>query len=162
MVELKETNFGIACRIGDKIYINKKLKKYPLLYASILIHETKHSPGLENRDFALDIQNKELKGQKLTYWWFVITHPSSWVEFLPFWFYEGRIAISYMFMTLLACIIAVSLMFYVFSTNTIIWIGIIGLIILFSVWAGNKMVEHALKVPEDIRKPRKPRRRRRK
>ena len=93
--KITEVNHGIACRIGDKIYVNNKLKKYnPYLYSSIILHEISHTSGFSLNDIAIDLNNKHLKGMKKEYWKFVLTHPSSWTEFFPFWFYGGKFVLN--------------------------------------------------------------------
>lgn len=86
------TNFGIASRIGDKIYINIKIKeKYPKLYKQILLHEKSHSSGFNFRDFLIDLNGKHLSSVKKEYWTFVLSNPNSLVQFFPIWIYEGEI-----------------------------------------------------------------------
>lgn len=89
-VEVKNINHGIACRIGNKIYVNSNLQAFPELYRAILSHEKKHSSGFVWNDMVIDVVNNELRNLKKEYYRFIITHPSSWTEFLPFWFYERR------------------------------------------------------------------------
>ena len=93
-MKLKKINYGIACRIGDVIYMNKKLRKYPPLYKAIFEHEKAHTSGFSLKDIVLDIKNSHLKGLKHQYYHFLFTTPSSWIEFLPFWWYEGKISIN--------------------------------------------------------------------
>ena len=89
--KLNYINSGIGCRIGDKIYLNKRLKSYPELHAAILKHENEHSSGFVLNDLILDIDNKHLKDVKKDYYFFILKNPSSWIEFLPVWKYDGRI-----------------------------------------------------------------------
>jgi hypothetical protein len=91
MVEIKEIDYGIACRIGDVIYLNKDLINYPSLYAAILEHEKSHSSGFTFKDIKLDIHNPNLKGLKGQYYRFVLTHPKSLIEFLPAWKYDNHL-----------------------------------------------------------------------
>jgi len=92
MIKLKETNFGFASRVGEKIYINKHLKKYPKLYGAIIEHELSHtSKGYSMSDLFKDINIKELKGKKWGYWYFFFKHPLAFTQFLPFWIYEGKL-----------------------------------------------------------------------
>ena len=90
MPTIKEINYGIACRIKNTIYIHKNLHRFPQLRARLLQHEAEHSQGYTKKDVMMDLNNKSLKGVKTNYYMFILTHPSSWIEFLPFWFYEGR------------------------------------------------------------------------
>ena len=88
--KLNYINTGIACRIGDKIYLNNRLKAYPELHRAILMHENEHSSGFVWRDLILDINNKHLKDVKKDYYLFILKNPSSWTEFLPVWKYNGK------------------------------------------------------------------------
>jgi hypothetical protein len=84
--ELKTSKYVVGCRIGDTIYINPGLveAKYQQLFIRILEHERKHSSGLDKHDMWMDIVNDDLKGVKKLYWGFVLTHPKTWIGFLPF------------------------------------------------------------------------------
>jgi len=85
------TSFGVACRINNVIYVNEKLRNYPKLMKAILTHEFNHTNGFSWKDIRLDIRNSELRGLKLQYYKFILRNPSSWIEFLPVWKYEGKI-----------------------------------------------------------------------
>ena len=91
VVLVKEIDYGIACRIGDIVYINKELNKFPKLYESILIHELSHSNSFKMSDISLDLINSHLHGLKLQYYAFILTHPSSWTEFFPFGYYDNKL-----------------------------------------------------------------------
>jgi hypothetical protein len=93
-IKVNKINYGIACRIGDNIYLNRKLENYPLLYDTILSHEFSHSSGFNKNDLLIDLNNKHLKGYKKEYYSFILTHPSSWTEFLPFGVYKNKFVIS--------------------------------------------------------------------
>lgn len=80
---IKFVDFGIANVIEGKIEINKDLKKHPKLYERVLLHEMNHIKGDRNADF------KDKFDPKLLIW--VMTHPSSWTQFLPIWFRGGII-----------------------------------------------------------------------
>lgn len=88
--EIKLINYGIACRIGNKIYINENLKQNPLLFTTILSHELEHSNSIKLKDVLMDLNNTHLKSVKSQYYNFIIRNPKTWVEFLPGWFYEGK------------------------------------------------------------------------
>ncbi len=94
IIQIKQINYGIACRIGNIIYINKKLKNYPELYNAILRHEKAHTSGFSWKDIILDINNPHLKGLKRQYYSFILKNPSSLVEFLPFGWYNSQIIIN--------------------------------------------------------------------
>jgi hypothetical protein len=94
LIKIYKINYGIACRIGDNIYINKELENYPLLHDSILAHEFTHSSKFNKNDLLIDLNNKHLKGLKKEYYSFILTHPSSWTEFFPFGVYNKKFVIS--------------------------------------------------------------------
>lgn len=94
MVEIKHIKHGIACRIGNNIYMNENLKKYPKLYDKIIEHEKAHSEGFETKDILIDLNNKHLSEVKREYYKFIITHPSSWTEYLPFGFYDNHFVLN--------------------------------------------------------------------
>jgi hypothetical protein len=91
---IKLTDWGIGSRINNDIYMNKNLLNYPVLFDAILTHERKHSYGLTWNDWITDLRNSELIGLKQEYYKFIIKHPRSWTEFLPFWFYERKLVIN--------------------------------------------------------------------
>ena len=87
-------DYGIACRIKNKIYFNKALKQHPELFKAILSHEKAHSSGFDSQDVLLDFKFDHLRGKKWEYYKFILKNPKSWTEFLPFWFYEGKLTIN--------------------------------------------------------------------
>lgn len=95
-IEIKYVGFGIACRIKNKIYLHKKLKQkgWKKLHDVILNHELSHSEGFNKKDMINDINNYELNPVKKDYSKFVTSTPSSWIEYLPIWFYEGNLVLS--------------------------------------------------------------------
>ena len=95
-LKIKYINSGIACRIGNKIYMNNRLlkDKYRDLHNAIIKHEEKHSSGFKKQDLINDFNNFELEPVNKEYTIFVSSNPSTWTEFLPFWFYDGKIAVS--------------------------------------------------------------------
>lgn len=109
-MQIKEIDYGIACRIGDKIYINRKLKEDVNLWNAIIRHEKSHSSGFERKDIWFDIYNEEIQKYQKEYYTFILKHPSTWVEFLPCWMYENKIVWNpmmtiYWFMVLVLIII---------------------------------------------------------
>lgn len=101
-------DWGIASRVGNKIFINKDITN-PKLYAALLNHEKLHSEGLHGTDLMIDFQGKGLEDVKKEYWSFVFTHPKSWVQFLPIWkFPNNSLTIDPLILTL--WIITISLM----------------------------------------------------
>lgn len=89
--EIKYIPYGIACRVGNTIYLNNKLKSYRKLQMAILKHESNHTEGFTARDIFLDLEIKELKDVKRDYYKFILQNPSSWIEFLPFKKYGGTV-----------------------------------------------------------------------
>lgn len=63
--------------------MNIKLIKYPKLYKKVLDHEIAHLKGDKHKDF------KERMGFNM--WLFIITHPSSWCQFLPLWYMDNTL-----------------------------------------------------------------------
>ena len=57
-MNVKEINYGTGNRVGDTIYINKDLKKYPGLYEAVLAHEMKHTGGFKLKDIKKEIEIK--------------------------------------------------------------------------------------------------------
>lgn len=93
-IKIKEIGYGIASRIGSIVYLNKDLVKYPELRNALIEHELGHSSGYSKKDLFDDLSIKELKGLKKKYYEFILTHPSSWTEYLPAYKYEGKWIIS--------------------------------------------------------------------
>ena len=94
MIKIKEIDYGIACRIGNDIYMNKNLMEYPRLYCAILNHELLHSPGFTLNDIFMDLHNNHLKGLKREYYSFILRNPRALVEFLPGWWYDKSFIIN--------------------------------------------------------------------
>jgi len=114
--EIKYVNYGIACRIGGKVYLNKRLKKkeWKKLHDVILTHELSHSEGFNKKDFVSDLNNFDLEPVKLDYYRFVKKNPTTWIEYLPFWFYEGDIVFSPGMIGLWAFVIALTVLGIIF------------------------------------------------
>jgi len=94
MIEINEIDYGIACRIGNDIYINKNLLKYPELYSKIIEHEYSHSSGFTFNDLKMDLSNNHLKGLRKQYFSFIFAHPKAFIEFLPGWWYNNLFIIN--------------------------------------------------------------------
>jgi len=111
-LQIKYINFGIACRFGNKIYMNKRLldKKYNKLHDAILKHEKKHSSGFKKKDLINDFNNYELEPVKKEYTMLIAKNPSTWVEYLPFWIYDGKIAFSLVMTSLWVFTIGIGLL----------------------------------------------------
>ncbi len=82
-MKLKYINYGMGNRVGETIYLHKKLKKFPELHDAILKHERNHTDNWNLKDVMIDISNKELKGKKIEFYKFILTTPSSWINFFP-------------------------------------------------------------------------------
>lgn len=115
-MKIEYIKHGIACRVGDTIFLHEKLKGYPELQSSMIAHENEHSPSLNKRDLLIDLRIRNFKGIRKDYYRFILTHPSSWTEFLPIGIYKDKFLIN-----------PILLMFY---AVTLIIIGGIGWILL--------------------------------
>ena len=85
-------NWGISDRFNDgTIELNKNLNKYPKLKKAILAHEIGHTdqPGFTRKDFLHDISSPD-KIDNFAMMTFIIKHPSSLVQFLPFYYHKQR------------------------------------------------------------------------
>ena len=82
-MKIKYIDYGIGFRIGDVIYLNKALKKYPELYKSVYLHEKKHSSGLTFMDFMMDLSPKKFKNLKKQYYSFLWKHPKALLAYSP-------------------------------------------------------------------------------
>lgn len=102
MEEIEYIDYGIACRIGNTIYLNKKLLDYPILCKAILKHEHEHSPlkRYTLKDLKLDIKGKYFNSVKGQYYKFILKNPKTLVQFLPIGFYKGRLVIDPMMLIL--------------------------------------------------------------
>jgi hypothetical protein len=91
MPTIKHIPFGIACRIGNTIYIHKDMEKFSVgLYNAILEHERSHTSHLTLHDILIDLENRHLDGLKKEYYNFILTHPTTLVELMPVWKYDGK------------------------------------------------------------------------
>jgi len=101
---IKEINYGTGNRVGDTIYINKDLHKYPRLHNAIMEHELKHTGGFKLKDLKLDLINNELKPVREDWFDFLLKHPRAWVNFSPVmrldgeWTFDLSISIVWAFM----------------------------------------------------------------
>ena len=78
-----EINYGTGNRVGEVIYINKDLKKYPGLYEAVLEHEKKHTGTFKWSDVVLDLFNEDIRLKKKDWLRFLRNHPKSWINFFP-------------------------------------------------------------------------------
>lgn len=89
-MEVKYIDYGIGNRVGDKIYLHKKLKNNPKLHDAVLRHEREHNSDPNISDLKLDLRNEHLDGIRGTFYWFVLSHPSTWVNFSPIMKLNGK------------------------------------------------------------------------
>ena len=90
-MNIEYSAWGLANKIGDTIILNRDLKEYPGLHASILLHERGHSEAIFSN---LKHDYLEILDSPLNLWFakikFMFWHPRSWVQVLPFMIYKGR------------------------------------------------------------------------
>lgn len=106
-MEIKHIDYGTGNRVGDMIYINKNLKKYPNLYKAVLEHEKKHSGSFGLSDAHLDFRNEDLREHRREWFKFLIKHPRAWVNFLPVMKLGGRwtVDVSILFVWILMVVL---------------------------------------------------------
>lgn len=104
-MKLKLVDHGMGYRMGDTIYINRELKKYPDLFNKVYNHELKHLNGVEHVDWNEPFDFQLFK--------FMVTHPSTWINLLPIWIIGNKIIYD--------------------KTKILLWLGIIGWLIIFVV-----------------------------
>lgn len=83
MTKLEYIEWGVASRVGETVYVNKRLKSYPKLKNALLTHENNHTDDFTMKDIISDMDIKELKGLKREYYRFIAENPSAWLEFFP-------------------------------------------------------------------------------
>ena len=89
-IRVKYIDYGTGNRIGNTIYLNRNLKKYPQLHNAILNHEKKHANRFNCKDILIDLQNVDLKGKKSEFYWFIFKHPKALFNFLPLMKIENK------------------------------------------------------------------------
>jgi hypothetical protein len=102
-------SFGLTNIIGDEIFINRSLLKEKDLFKQAILHEQKHLSGDKKADWNEHFDRKM--------WGFIFKHPSTWVQFLPIWIYEGKIIYSKTLMKI-----------WIFA----IWLFILGVSIIYA------------------------------
>ncbi len=76
MKRIKYVSWGLANSYSDRIEVNKELKNNKKLLEYVLRHEKGHKDSF-------DLKHEfDWRGYKLIP--FVITHPRTWIDFLPF------------------------------------------------------------------------------
>ena len=86
-MEVIPTKWGIACRIGKKIYINYSISKDSKFYKALVKHEKAHTEGFTMGDVLLDAQGRYLKEVKRDYYRFILSNPRALAMFVPIWKY---------------------------------------------------------------------------
>lgn len=112
-MKIKYLNHGIASRIGNTLYVNIELKKWPKLCKALIKHEKAHSSGFCWEDIRIDFKGKYIRGFKKEYYFFILKNPRALTQFFPGWFYDGKFVLD-------------PLMLIAWSLITIM-IGVIGL-----------------------------------
>lgn len=108
MEQVEYIDWGIACRIGNTIYLNKNLLDYPILCKAILKHEYAHSPKINLNDFVIDLKGKHLNSVKKQYYKFILKNPKALLQFIPIGIYKGKLVIDPM-ISILWILIAISI-----------------------------------------------------
>lgn len=113
---LKYVDRGLGYRCGDVIFLNEKLKDYPMLRDTILLHELGHSSKFNFFDIVNDLNPRQLSWD----WWrFVLKHRSSWWHFCPFIKLDRKYRFQamlffYYFVFLIFC-------FYIVTKGIVLW-----------------------------------------
>lgn len=94
MLKIKYSDRVVGTRIGNTIYLHPKLALYPELERRVLLHEINHSDNFSNHDLLHDLRNKELKGKKLDFYRFILSHPKTLTNFLPLNSIDGKRTIA--------------------------------------------------------------------
>lgn len=87
-MELEYSGWGLANRFGNKIVLNKNLKKYPKLHNTILQHELDHKNKGIKHNLSHDFDSLGEMWLEKTI--FMIKHPKSFVQLSPIYFYKKR------------------------------------------------------------------------
>ena len=111
---IKKVEWGLACRVGNNIYLHNQLYKIPLLYKALLKHEKEHTDGYSWKDLKIDLTGQHLKHVRKEYWKFIFRHPKTLVMFLPIWKYDNDFSIDPIMLTFWAII------FFILKTLIII------------------------------------------
>lgn len=93
-MKIIKTDYGIASRVGETIYVNKRLSQDPILYEAVIKHEKSHTKGNTLVDFLLDLKFEFISPLRKRYYKFVLENPSSWVEFSPITFFHRKMQIN--------------------------------------------------------------------
>lgn len=93
-MKIRETDWGIASRVGDTIYLNKALQHNTILKSAILKHELGHKDKYSKEDLLHDIHFDDLRNLRRDYYSFILRNPRTWTEFLPFSFYDKKLQVN--------------------------------------------------------------------
>lgn len=116
-MEVHKTNFGIASRVGNIIYINKRLDRNSILKEAIIKHELNHTNGFSKKDFLNDLGIEELRGLKKEYYKFIINNPTTWIEYLPIIYRNKKILINLNLSLIWLLLIVTGIISYFYITN---------------------------------------------
>lgn len=86
--KVKYVRFGTGNLIGDTIYLHRDLKDFPALHFRIESHELRHY--YTDEGWSLDVKQKP----DFRLLRFMLKRPSTWVQWLPVWWYDGKIIYS--------------------------------------------------------------------
>lgn len=94
-VNVTYTRWGLANRFPDGIELNQVLKKNPRLHDSILHHELGHKKdNTFKQDYVHDLRPINKLSQKDLII-FMVKHPTTWTQLLPFYYSPKRKKIIY-------------------------------------------------------------------
>lgn len=103
-MKITYVDHGIGNNFGDEIELNKDLLKYPELHEVVLNHELSHTDKLFSlKDLSIDLTENNI--DLLSMLKFMIKHPKSFTQILPFYYtkkhgfvYDINLIIIYLFM----------------------------------------------------------------
>lgn len=115
---MKKINYSkntVGCNVGGEIFIHPELYKYPKLYQAVIDHEKRHTARITKDDIAIDMFNDELKDSKREFYKFMLTHPRTFLGFLPVtkigktWAFDLELAVAWFIALGMAYFIGVNL-----------------------------------------------------
>ena len=90
MVQIEYVKWGLANRFTDRIELNEALKENPKLLSAIITHELGHKKdNTFKQDFAHDLTPMSQLSQKELIV-FMIKHPKTWTQAVPFYWSSKR------------------------------------------------------------------------
>lgn len=84
---------GLGYRGNNVIFLNRELRKFPVLHDDILMHELGHSDKFNFFDVVNDLNPRKLS---LDWWRFVFKHKSAWWHFCPLIKLDGEWRFQFM------------------------------------------------------------------